>query len=75
MKCTEKGEIKRMKSFWTGEELDELHSVLYAFLSFCDESALTWMGKDKIGINHVSALKKRLDEMLTSHGGRTYLSD
>jgi len=61
-----------MPDKWTNEELDEMHSTLWAFLSFCDEGALRWMGKDKIGIQHVTAMKEHLDEMLKVHGGRFY---
>jgi hypothetical protein len=58
---------------WNIDDLQELHEVLYAFLSFIDEPVLVRMGKDKIGIGHVAALKNRLDDMLQEHGGRSYL--
>jgi hypothetical protein len=57
---------------WEDEELDQLHSHLYAFLSFIDQSVLIKMGKDKIGIAHVTALKRDLDDSLFKHGGRHY---
>jgi hypothetical protein len=72
-----------MNSKWTDEELDELHSSLYSFLSFMDESALYKVSEscnskfptipnNQIILGHISALKRRLDQMLEEHGGRQY---
>lgn len=64
---------------WTDEELDEFHSMLYAFLSFIHEPELQKISEkepepyyQKVVLGHISALKKRIDEMLEEHGGRSY---
>ena len=68
---------------WTNEELNELHNHLYSFLSFMDESALYKVSENccnklpsipnnQVILGHISALKRRLDEMLEEHGGRFY---
>lgn len=68
---------------WTDEELDELHSSLWSFLSFIDESALYKVAEscnkqfpaipnNQIILGHISTLKRQLENMLEEHGGRFY---
>ena len=64
---------------WTDEELDEFHSMLYAFLSFINEPELQKISEkesdqyyQKVVFGHISSLKTRINEMLEEHGGRCY---
>ena len=57
---------------WQVDELDELHSHLYAFLSFITEDKIDSLFTDKIINGHVQALRRFIDQELTNHGGRFY---
>jgi len=58
---------------WTDEELDELHSHLWAFMSFIDDVSLEVIGKRQpIVVSHVRALAKMINEKIEDHGGRFY---
>lgn len=55
---------------WQREDLDELHSNLWALLTFVNDD---YLKIDDITIrNHVLALKRNLDDLLFKYGGRIY---